>query len=99
MSKSAGDYAHVEIGCSSPLCDVLCPCGFHTDLIRVIGEAQEESRAAGRDAALAEAERICEEMAEETRTALIALHVRASGAAACAALAVRIRALREGAKQ
>ena len=46
-----------------------------------------------RDAALAEAERACEEM-ENARTGEVLLD--AGWASACAALAVRIRALREG---
>ena len=48
---------------------------------------------AGRRAALAEAERLCEEM-ENARTGEVLLD--AGWASACAALAVRIRALREG---
>ena len=46
-----------------------------------------------RDAALAEAERACEEM-ENARTGEVLLD--AGWASACEALAVRIRALREG---
>ena len=56
-------------------------------------ESQSAEYSRGYSAALAEAERLCEEM-ENARTGEVLLD--AGWASACAALAVRIRALREG---